>query len=196
MTGNTSVVTPERFASGLTYIEYLSQIQVNKDRFEQFYNQCRLTRGDAAFFRRAARHPQGPSKILVLGEDWCPDVYRGMPAMARIAEAAGIEMRVFPRDQNLDIMNEFLNQGQFMSIPTAVFYTKDHAYIGHWIERPALANRERAEIEAQAKREMPNAEEQEVRAQVRARTQARYSAWQQASIQEMRQLLAERLGIA
>ena len=197
MTGKPSVVTPERFTSGLTYDEYVSQIKVNKDRFEQFYDECRITPEDAEFFRKATQqHPQGPAKMLVLGEDWCPDVHRGMPAMTRIAEAAGMEMHVFPRDQNRDIMNEFLNQGQFMSIPVAVFYSKDHTYIGHWIERPALANQERAEIEAQVKRELPNAEDQETRDQIRTRTQARYGVWLQESIREMRQLLAERLGMA
>ncbi len=196
MTGNPSVVTPERFTSGLTYDAYLSQIKVNKDRFEQFYEQCQVSTEDAEFFRKAAQHPQGPGKIMVIGEDWCPDVYRGMPAMARIAEAAGIEMRIFPRDQNMDIMNEFLNKGQFLSIPVAVFYTKDHTYIGHWIERPAMANQERAEIEAQVKQEMPNADDQETRAQIRTRTQTRYGVWLQESIKEMRQLLEGRLGTA
>ena len=195
MTGKTSVVTPERFASGLTYDEYVSQIKVNRERFQQFYDECQITPEDAQFFRKAAQHPQGPAKMLVLGEDWCPDVHRGMPAMTRIAEAAGMEMHVFPRDQNRDIMNEFLNQGQFMSIPVAVFYTRDISYICHWIERPALANRERAEIEAQVKREMPNAEAQDIQAQVRVRTRERYAFWQQESIREMRQLLAERLSI-
>ena len=195
MTGKPSVVTPERFTSGFTYEEYLSQIRVNKDRFQQFYDECRLSSEDAEFFRNLAQHAEEPARLLVIGEDWCPDVHRGMPVMARIAEAAAMEMRIFPRDQNLDIMNEFLNQGQFISIPVAVFYTSKQEYLCHWIERPALANRERAEIEAQVKREIPNARDQEIRAVVRARSQARQSAWQQESIQEMRQLLAERLSI-
>ncbi len=66
--------------------------------------------------------------------------------MARIAEAAGIELRVFPRDDNLDIMNEFLNHGESQSIPTFVFYTSDHRYIAHWIERPVKANAEMGEV--------------------------------------------------
>jgi len=85
--------------------------------------------------------------VLVLGEDWCPDVFRGLPVIVRIAEAAGMELRVFPRDDNLDIMNAFLNQGQHQSIPTAVFYTHDHRYICHWIERPAKANAEMGEMQ-------------------------------------------------
>ena len=90
--------------------------------------------------------PNGPAKMLVLGESWCPDVFRGAPVFARLAEATGIEARFFFRDQNKDIMAEFLKDGEYESIPVAVFYTKDHQYIAHWIERPVLANREMKEL--------------------------------------------------
>jgi hypothetical protein len=133
--------------------------------------------------------------LLVLGEDWCPDAFRGIPVMSRIAEAAGIEMRIFPRDKNLDIMNEFLKHGEFMSIPVAVFYTKDLRYICQWIERPELANRERTQIEEEARKAMPGSSEEDIRNVLRQRIQARYPAWQQESVREMRQMLTEKLGI-
>jgi hypothetical protein len=63
-----------------------------------------------------------------------------------MAEAAGWEFRAFPRDDNTDIMDEFLKDGQYQSIPTAVFYTSDHRYILHWIERPQKANTEMGQI--------------------------------------------------
>ena len=47
-------------------------------------------------------------KVLAIAEAWCGDVYRELPTMARIAEAAGMTMRVFLRDQNADLMDEFL----------------------------------------------------------------------------------------
>ena len=193
MAEKTSVVTPERFASGLTYKDYIAQINVNKERFQDFYGSGQLSDDDADFFRRAVQ--AGATKMLVIGEDWCPDVFRGMPVMSRIAEASGMEMSVFPRDENLDIMDEFLKDGEFKSIPVAVFYTKDHEYMGHWIERPASANTERVGITEAVKKEMPNATDEEVRAASRERTQARYPSWQQDSIKEMRQLLADKLGI-
>ena len=69
-------------------------------------------------------------------------MFRGAPVLAHIAAAAGIEARFFNRDENKDIMAEFLKDGEYESIPVAVFYTKDHENIAHWIERPALANQE------------------------------------------------------
>lgn len=190
-----SVVTPARFSSGFTYQSYIAQIKVNKDQFEKYYASGELSADDIKFFRKAAQARNGVGRILVLGEDWCPDVFRGVPVVAHIAEAVGIEMRIFPRDQNLDIMNEFLNQGKFMSLPVAVFYTKDLKPICHWIERPASANQERVKIEEKAKKEMPNASEPELRTVIRERNQARYPAWQKETISEMRQMLSEKLGL-
>jgi Thioredoxin len=138
-----SVVTPERFDSGLTYADYLSRIERNREKFQFNYDQTAISEDDAEAFRRLA---EKASRVLALGEDWCPDVFRGLPVMARIAEASGMELRVFPRDDNLDIMNEFLNHGESQSIPTFVFYTSDHRYVGHWIERPAKANAEMGEV--------------------------------------------------
>jgi hypothetical protein len=190
-----SVVTQERYAKGFTYADYIAQIKVNKDQFERFYAGATLSTDDVQFFRRAAKARGGVGKMLVLGEDWCPDVTRGLPVMVRIAEAAGIELRMFPRDSNLDIMNEFLNQGKFMSIPVCVFYTKDLKEICHWIERPASANKERADIEAALKKEMPAASEQDFRMAMRERLAGRQAAWQKESVREMRAMVAEKLGI-
>ncbi|MFN3974737.1 MAG: thioredoxin family protein [Dehalococcoidia bacterium] len=195
MTQKTSVVTTERFAKGLTYQEFLAQAKVNLEQFHKWYNDFNPNPDDLAFFRRAMAHPRGPGKVLALAEDWCPDVYRGLPVMAKVAEAVGLELKVFPRDLNLDIMDEFLYQGQYRSIPTFVFYTKNMEYLCHWIERPALANRETAEVTEQLKREMPGAKEEDIRAERRKRLLARWPAWQQETVREIRHLLAQTLQI-
>ena len=195
MARETSVVTPEKYASGFTYEEYLAQIKVNKNWFEQLYDTFQLQPEDAEFFRKASQSPNGPTKMMIIGEDWCPDVYRGMPMMARIAEAADMEVRIFPRDSHMDIMNEFLKEGKWASIPTAVFYNRDHQYICHWIERPELAEREMTEIAAQLQSELPDADEHQLRAAARPRNQERFPAWQQESVREIREMLAQSLGL-
>ena len=181
-----SVVTPERFASGLTYQQYIAQIERNREKFEFNHRETKLSEEDVQAFRELVARPDGPAKVLILGEDWCPDVFRGMAVMARIAEAAGMEVRVFPRDQNLDIMNEFLNQGEHQSIPTFVFYTRDHQYLAHWMERPALANWQRPIqmkiFEGRSREEaMPDYE--------KFQQGETWAGWRQATVQEIRELL-------
>ena len=194
MTEKTTVVTEDRFKQGFTYPDFIAQINVNQDRFAQYDGTAKdaLTDEDSAFFKAAV---EKGCKVMVLGEDWCPDVYRGMPVVARIAEVSGMEMRVFPRDLNLDMADEFLNRGEFRSIPTVVFYTADQEFLGTWIERPALAHKEMAEITKALETEMAGQDEQAVREARRERVNARFPAWQKDTVREMRELLGQKLGI-
>lgn len=188
-----SVVTPERFESGLTWQEYFSDRVIrNRDKFQYNYDETLISEDDAASLRALVALPNGPEKVLVLGEDWCPDVFRGLPVIVRIAEAAGIELRVFPRDDNMDIMNEFLNQGQHQSIPTAVFYTRDHRYICHWIERPAQANAEMGEMQ----RLFEGLDREKDRDKMRDlynefQTGPIWASWRRATVNEIIELLEE-----
>lgn len=189
MVQQASVVTPERFASGLTYQEYIAQITANQDRFQQNYEGTEITQEDIARFKAIMARPNGPAKVLVLGEDWCPDVYRGMPVVAKLAEATGLELRVFPRDQNKDIMAEFLKDGQFESIPTIVFYTKDNQYIGHWIERAQKAQDEMGQLrDLYAGRTREEAAD-DVKAFQQGPT---WAGWRRAQIDELKELVDQK----
>ena len=127
--------------------------------------------------------------MVVIGEHWCPDVWRGLPIIARIAETAGLELRFFPRDQNPDIMDQFLYKGEFRSIPTFVFYTKDLKYIAHWMERPALAHRETEQFVRELEQRNPSLSQEERRTALRPFVQERWLAWQQETVREIRELL-------
>jgi hypothetical protein len=152
---STSVVTPARFAQGLSYAEFLAQSPINHDKFEHYYQHPVLTEADIAFFRKASALPHGPRKLLVIAEAWCGDVYREVPTAVRIAEAAGLELRIFLRDQNPDIMDEFLsNEGKSRAIPIFAFYTGDMQYITHFTERSATAHVELAAAIADAKAQL------------------------------------------
>ncbi len=185
-----TVVTPERFETGFTWRQYLERIQRNREKFEFNYRDTTVSDEDASVLRTLVQRPDGPAKALALGEEWCPDVFRGLPVMARIAEAAGMDLRIFPRDDNLDIMNEFLNQGQHQSIPTFVFYTRDLGYIAHWIERPEKANAEMPEMqklfEGRSREEAQPLYEDFQRGPI-------WAGWRRATVQEIRNLLESKL---
>ena len=187
MTQPKSVVTAERFAAGLTYREYVERIQRNRAKFDYNYDETRLSDDDVRVFRELASRPDGPARVLALAEDWCPDVFRGLPVMARIAEAAGMELRVFPRDEYLDIMNEFLHEGKHQSIPVFVFYTRDQRYLAHWTERPALVNEQMDLVNAifQGKTAQEALPEYERFQQGEA-----WAGWRRETVREIRELLA------
>jgi hypothetical protein len=201
----TTVITPARFEQGLTYANFLAQAAVNVDKFEHNYKSAPVTPEDVAFFQRAASLPHGPAKILAIAEAWCGDVYRELPTIAHIADATGMTLRVFLRDENPDIMDEFLsNDGKSRAIPVFVFYTADMQYITHFTERAAIAHRELGEIGDQVKAKMglpkettfstaPEDRKQELLREVIARIQPRSDDWRKEAIKELRLLVSTAL---
>ena len=202
----TTVVTPARFEQGLTWANFLASATVNRDKFEKYYNDPAVTDDDLAFFKKAAAQPNGPARILALAEAWCGDVYRELPTIVRVAEATGADLRIFLRDENPDIMDEYLLNGKSRAIPVFIFYTKDTRYIAHFTERSAGAHKELAAIMDLVRTQMnlppgttfanaPEASKQQFLREVIARIQPRFPEWRKEAIQEMRALLAGALNI-
>ena len=195
MTSQASVVTPERFATGFPdFGAWMDAIEQRQKEFQQHYDEFTPDADEVAAI--AALVEQHGVKALVLGEDWCPDVWRGVPVIAKVAERSSMELRLFKRDENKDIMSEFLNQGEFESIPTIVFYDRDHRYLGHWIERAQLANEEIAEIRNEVMAGAPpeGPERDRAMARYRAATTERAGPWRHAQVTEIRELLEGALG--
>jgi hypothetical protein len=194
-----SVVTPERFESGMTWASYFNEkVQRNKQKFQYNYDETTLSEDDTTAFKKLAAAANGPARVLALGEDWCPDVFRGLPVLVRIAEASGMDLRVFPRDDNLDIMNEFLNHGDAQSIPTFVFYTANHRYIAHWIERPAKANAEMGDVMKRYEGlDRANPEDVVKLRQIAEefQTGSQWADWRDETVREIRTLLEEKTGV-
>lgn len=127
-------VTKERFAQGLTYEEYRAQMTRNQERFAANEQTVDIAADDLAFF---AGLPE-PLHVLALAEDWCGDVIANLPVLGRLAAESGkLDLRVFPRDENPDLMDQYLNGGVHRSIPVFVFFDQEFREIGQWIERPA-----------------------------------------------------------
>jgi hypothetical protein len=136
-------VTPERFAQGMTYDEYKAQMTRNRERLEQNEALLQIDPADLEAFKRLPK----PLNVLALAEDWCGDVIDNLPILGRLARESGkLNVRVFLRDQNLDLMDQWLNEGKFRSIPTFVFFDDDFNQVGLFIERPASATARRMQF--------------------------------------------------
>jgi hypothetical protein len=140
-------VTAERFEQGLTYEEYKAQMTRNKERFEENERTVEVDPATVDAFERQGRS----LNVLVLAEDWCGDVINNLPVLGRLAQqTVKLNARVFLRDQNEDLMNLYLNQGKFKSIPVFAFFDADFKPLGHLIERPASVT----ELMAQKRKEI------------------------------------------
>ena len=130
-----------RFDQGLTYDAFKAQMTRNRERLEENEKRVDLAKENVAAFRALPR----PVKVVVLAEDWCGDVIANLPVLGRLAqESETLDVRIFLRDQNDDIMQRYMNKGQFKSIPVFVFFDEDFRELGRWIERPASVTEIRA----------------------------------------------------
>jgi hypothetical protein len=168
------VVTPERFAQGMTFAQYLDDIGTPENlareagwwrgpervdwsaRLRAWHGRLHLREAQVAAIRWLAAQPDGPANILAISEEWSSDCRRDVPVLARLAEAGGLELRIFRRDgdrvgrepranpaetPNADLVNAFLNERDgttYQSIPVAVFFTRDFRSLWRYIERPAV----------------------------------------------------------
>ena len=122
-----------RFATGLTYDEYKAQMTRNLDRVEANEARVKIDPEDL----RAFRSLSGPIHVLALAEDWCGDVIANLPVLGVLAREAGtLDLRIFLRDQNKDLMQRYLNQGKFESIPVFAFFDDGMHELARFIEQP------------------------------------------------------------
>jgi len=165
------MVTKHRFAQGMTFQQYLDQMTSNKDKFMEALSAVRVTPEQRAAFTSR----QDKLNVLVLTEDWCGDALTNFPVLARMVEGAPkVEMRVFLRDQNPDLMDQYLNRGLFRSIPVFVFFDEDMKEVARFIERPPKIT------------EYMEQKQLELRRQMRAEHS---TEWQRSAAEEIRTIL-------
>jgi hypothetical protein len=182
-----------RFAKGMTWKDYMAQMGDTRARTEENYSKASLNEDERKFFSGINQ----VKYVLMLGENWCGDVHRNSPMIARIVEAMpGADLRVFLRDQNVDLTDCFLNNG-YRSIPIVVFFDKDWNEVGRWIERSHAATGKAAQIRAKTTDIAPKEKADEAMNEMRKQVGELYAApggplWR-AAAQEVR-LVLDRFG--
>jgi ADP-heptose:LPS heptosyltransferase len=165
------MVTRERLMQGMTFQQYLDQMGTNKETFVKFLNEIEIRPEDREAIKKLGKR----LNVLVITEDWCGDALYNFPVLAKLVEGVpGVEMRVFLRDQSPDLMDQYLNQGIYRSIPVFAFFDEDMNEVAHLIERPPKVTEQ---IEAKML---------EVRRALRAE---KLLGWRQAVVDEVRALL-------
>jgi thioredoxin family protein len=130
-----------RWDKGITYDEFKAAMTRNQERFAENESRVALDPETVRTFKSLPK----PLRVLVLAEDWCGDVIANLPILGRLdKEVPALDVRIFYRDQNLDLMERWLNQGKYQSIPVFVFFDENFRELGHWIERPASVTERRA----------------------------------------------------
>jgi len=126
------MLTRERFAQGLTLGQYLAQMSVNKERLAGALARATAEPVDAGTLERLGR----PRKVMVITEGWCGTSLAYVPFVASLLAAdPTIELRVFLRDANPDVMDQYLKRGLYRSIPVIAFFDDDMRELARFIEQ-------------------------------------------------------------
>ena len=225
----------QRFAKGMTFDDYVkftgSPDNLAREGFDirifslvrprvdwsaylrERFARARLSAEQTAAIQWLAAQPGGPAKIAVISEEWSSDCRRDVPYLARLAQAGGLELRIFPRDGdamlmkglpeptvgNGDLVCEYANDknGQrWASVPVAVFFTEDFAEIYRYIEYPAIYRKERVIGHLRAARADETADQTKSRSgrEITALLESPFpDVWAQAGIAEILSALHERI---
>jgi hypothetical protein len=231
-------MTPERFATGMTFDDYVKFIgspeNLAREGFDirkfshvnpridwsgylrDRHGKARLTNEQTAAVRWLAAQSGGPAKVAVIAEDWSSDCRRDVPYLARLAEAGGLELRIFLRDGqkmlmkglpdpasggNADLVNTYANEKngeKFATVPVAVFFTKDFTELYRYIEFPAIYHKARVIGHLRAARAGESDDQAKARAgrDINALLESPFfDVWASAAVDEILSALHERLTV-
>ena len=125
--------TRERFEQGKTYQQYMDQMGTNKETFAKFRSEIKIRPEDKEALAKLGKK----LKVMVITEDWCGDALYSGPVLATLVEGTPyIELRVFLRDKNADLMDQYLNQGMYRSIPVFAFFDENMNELARFMEAP------------------------------------------------------------
>jgi hypothetical protein len=226
------MVSAERFARGMTFAQYVADMatpqnleregsmgRAREDRSEFFrraYDAVQLSPAQQAAWTWLAAQPGGPARVLAISEEWSSDCRRDVPLLAKVADAAGLELRIFPRDgqrfsstpepdpresPNADLMAQYLNgrDGQtFQSIPVIAFFTREMRELYRYIEFPLVYRKDRIRAAQTTPKPGETAEQTRERAArefMELQASPFFQVWRDAASAEWISLLYERLRV-
>ncbi|WP_397540119.1 thioredoxin family protein [Rummeliibacillus pycnus] len=115
------------FKEGLPIKDYMEQMTALKEESFNVYSNFQLPQDEHFLSLLNEKKPH----ILAITEDWCGDAMMNNPIIRRIAEEADLEVRAVFRDQNLELIDQYLTNGG-RSIPVYLFLNDEGNVIGKW----------------------------------------------------------------
>ena len=117
----------EWFEKGLTANAYISSMKVNQEEMLHINESYSLS--DA---NKARQLQNFNLRALILTADWCGDAMVNLPIFMSIAKEANIESKFFIRDENLELMDQYLTNGTARSIPIIVLIDENGNEYAKW----------------------------------------------------------------
>lgn len=117
--------------------EYLHYAKLNLQRMRRWNKTYEISEG-----LREKIKKQQPQEWWVITEGWCGDSAQNLPAIVKMVTASSgkIKLRIVLRDENPEIMNQYLTNGTSRSIPILVAFDEQGQQRFRWGPRPEPAH--------------------------------------------------------
>ncbi len=117
------------FLKGKTAQEYVDSMDHHKEDLVFIYENFDVSTKDHPFFEQLQKRNL---RALILTEDWCGDAMMNIPIFLRLAEASHIHTHFLLRDENPDLMDQYLTNGTSRSIPKIIVINSKGEEICNW----------------------------------------------------------------
>ena len=140
------------FEKGMTFQEYVDSMTVNKEELQKIYNEVTIPEETT---QKLAQLKEKNWKVVTLTADWCGDALLNVPIIQKMMEIANVDTRFLIRDENLELMDQYLTNGKSRSIPIFVFMDAQGNEVNVWGPRSV----EIEELVTEMKKDLPAKED-------------------------------------
>jgi|SRR5699024_994093 len=114
------------YNKGISAEAYRNDLDKHKEHFYQIYDQFQIPEADLDFLKEKSH-----LRVVALAEVWCGHCMMDVPILHRMAEAANMEVSMLPRDEHLELMDQYKVDGK-RYIPIFIFIDEAGNEIGKW----------------------------------------------------------------
>lgn len=119
------------YNKGITTDALIDTFDKHKESFTHIYDNFNrsLIQEDVEFIQNVKNKNL---RVLALVEPWCGHCMLNIPILLRLVEATDMPVRFLHRDENLELMDQYLTNGKSRSIPIFIFIDEDGNEVVKW----------------------------------------------------------------
>src|SRR5699024_597957 len=114
------------YEKGISPEAYRNDLDKHKEDFYNIYNQFQVPEADLEFLKSKSN-----IRVVALAEVWCGHCMMDVPILHRMAEAANMDVSMLPRDEHLELMDQYKVDGK-RYIPIFIFIDEAGNEVGKW----------------------------------------------------------------
>jgi len=119
------------YDKGISPEAYMTSLAKHKENFAYIYNNIDLAtfENDEDFFNFVS---DKKLRAIAIAEVWCGHCMLNVPILLRLSEKTNMPVQILPRDENLELMDQYLTNGKSRTIPIFIFIDESGNQVAQW----------------------------------------------------------------